>query len=164
MTTQIDPSAVLWWRLSRIDREETSWFCCTATDRTNGSCFSDWRLVSHPNLSSRHCEAPITEGSEFAWVSQETSLTSLTDTAIAAVGNDVALQVLRIAPARLDYVVNLSATPSRARRRAMTCCNALSRQRSGDAVAMTPRSSSLGNYLEPGGADQSARILDIGPR
>ena len=79
---------------------------------------------------------PVAEASGFAWVSLETSLATHSDEAVAAVGNDVAgavlrwlvrlpkfrsigllgasqgaciaLQLLRAAPLRFDYAINLS--------------------------------------------------------
>jgi phospholipase/carboxylesterase len=132
----IDPAAVM-WSAPGTDRGGGDLLVllhgATSSER---DLFRRLVPLLPPNLVVASVRGPVPEGSGFSWISPETRRSATTDSAVAAVGNEVArsvlawldrlpafgslgllgasqgaciaFQMLRAAPSRFAYAINLS--------------------------------------------------------
>lgn len=136
MSDPIDPSAVLWSDPESERRDRDLLVLLHGYGSDERELFSRLVPLLSRQIVVASLRGPVAEASGFAWVSLETSLATRSDDGVAAVGNDVAgavlrwlvrlprfrsigllgvsqggciaLQLLRAAPLRFDYAINLS--------------------------------------------------------
>lgn len=136
MAEPIDPSAVLWSAPESVRRGRDLLVLLPGAASSERDLFGRLVPLLPAGLVVAAVRGPVPEGNGYSWFSPETRRTAVSDRAVAAAGNDVArsvlswldrlpafgsvgvlgvsqgacvaLQVLRAAPSRLDYAINLS--------------------------------------------------------